>query len=166
MKLRELETLRSFREMQDAVTELNQRWQVRQPPASRPERGPWSASRSAARRSLASAAPHVPRQQHGRRRRPLEGIPEEERHERAAGQADDGQAEGGRGSGRAARGQTQRPAAGEPGENFIKSASPLSGGTSLCWRTRFCSSHFCVRIFTFVLYSDFYIFYSLKFCIS
>lgn len=36
VKLRELETLRSFREMQDAVTELNQRWQVRQPPASRP----------------------------------------------------------------------------------------------------------------------------------
>lgn len=28
MKLRELETLRSFREMQDFVTELNQRWQV------------------------------------------------------------------------------------------------------------------------------------------
>lgn len=28
MKLRELETLRSFREMQDTVTELNQRWQV------------------------------------------------------------------------------------------------------------------------------------------
>lgn len=28
MKLRELETLRSFREMQDSVTELNQRWQV------------------------------------------------------------------------------------------------------------------------------------------
>lgn len=30
MKLRELETLRSFREMQDTVTELNQRWQVTQ----------------------------------------------------------------------------------------------------------------------------------------
>lgn len=29
MKLRELETLRSFREMQDSVTELNQRWQVK-----------------------------------------------------------------------------------------------------------------------------------------
>lgn len=28
MKLRELETLRSFREMQDTVAELNQRWQV------------------------------------------------------------------------------------------------------------------------------------------
>lgn len=28
VKLRELETLRSFREMQDVVTELNQRWQV------------------------------------------------------------------------------------------------------------------------------------------
>ena len=28
MKLRELETLRSFREMQDSVAELNQRWQV------------------------------------------------------------------------------------------------------------------------------------------
>lgn len=28
MKLRELEMLRSFREMQDTVTELNQRWQV------------------------------------------------------------------------------------------------------------------------------------------
>lgn len=28
MKLRELETLRSFREMQETVTELNQRWQV------------------------------------------------------------------------------------------------------------------------------------------
>lgn len=28
MKLRELETLSSFREMQDSVTELNQRWQV------------------------------------------------------------------------------------------------------------------------------------------
>lgn len=30
MKLRELETLRSFREMQDTVAELNQRWQVAQ----------------------------------------------------------------------------------------------------------------------------------------
>lgn len=28
MKLRELEMLRSFREMQDTVSELNQRWQV------------------------------------------------------------------------------------------------------------------------------------------
>jgi hypothetical protein len=28
VKLRELETLHSFREMQDTVTELNQRWQV------------------------------------------------------------------------------------------------------------------------------------------
>lgn len=28
MKLRELEMLRSFREMQDSVSELNQRWQV------------------------------------------------------------------------------------------------------------------------------------------
>lgn len=33
MKLRELETLRSFREMQDTVAELNQRWQVAHNPS-------------------------------------------------------------------------------------------------------------------------------------
>lgn len=83
---------------------------------------------SPARPSVAYAASHVPREQHGRRRRPLEGIPQEERHERAAGQTDDGQAEGGRGSGRTPRGQTQSPAAGEPGRTFITSHHLLSLG--------------------------------------
>lgn len=114
-KLRELETLRSFREMQDAVTELNQRWQVTQSPRLPPSCTVWqrlsSGSPAAHQRltpSLTSTASHVPREQHGRRRRrgPLEGIPQEERHERAAGQTDDGQAEGGRGSGWTPRGQT------------------------------------------------------------
>ena len=81
MKLRELETLRSFREMQDTVTELNQRWQV-----THTQTAAVSSQATCDRtvRSCAlclSAASHVPRQQHRRRGWPLEGITEEERHE-------------------------------------------------------------------------------------
>lgn len=65
-----------------------------------------------------SVASYVPWQQHRWWWRPLEGIPEEERHERAAGQTDDGQTEGGPGPGRAPRGQTESPAAGEPGQTY------------------------------------------------
>lgn len=118
MKLRELETLRSFREMQDTVAELNQRWQVAHTHSL-------YATCMCCNRSVAgefhcslcvSAASHVPRQQHRWWRWPLEGIPKEERHERAAGQTDDRQTEGGPGPGRAPRAQAESSAAGEPGQ--------------------------------------------------
>uniref|UniRef100_A0A8C6M4T5 Ecotropic viral integration site 5 like n=1 Tax=Nothobranchius furzeri TaxID=105023 RepID=A0A8C6M4T5_NOTFU len=44
MKLRELETLRSFREMQDSVTELNTRWQVKHKFTQSCRRGHWKES--------------------------------------------------------------------------------------------------------------------------
>lgn len=110
MKLRELETLRSFREMQDTVTELNQRWQVTH---TRTHTNHYCVSVKytcvrdhvlqlySSRRvnfyNTVSAASYVPWQQHWWWGRPLEGIPKEERHERAAGQTDDSQTEGGPG---------------------------------------------------------------------
>lgn len=101
MKLRELETLRSFREMQDTVTELNQRWQVTHTNCCCFSIN-YLCVPHLCRFTCAlcfSAASYVPWQRHRWRGRPLEGIAEEERHERAAGQTDDGQTEGGPGSG-------------------------------------------------------------------
>lgn len=157
VKLRELETLRSFREMQDAVTELNQRWQVRQPPppldpaqpverqrlSSTPFSGLCSTTcPAAAARAAAAATGRNPR-----RRTPWTSC----------------------------RTSWWRSGWGRP---RLRPSCERSNSTPCSWRARwelhqvcfstlrnfsllaptFCSSHFCVRIFTFVLYSDFYIF--------
>lgn len=95
MKLRELEMLRSFREMQDTVSELNQRWQVSHTHTHSLKisftftlmlaMNPGHVQLAQSHLRAVSAAPHVTQQQHGQRRRSLEGIAEEERHERTAG---------------------------------------------------------------------------------